>query len=90
MALVKSAVRNGTVCYHRDSKKILVLLCLLSERPTAVWSDFFKAVCGYLSAREINYLKYKSFFSALSMKFNSFPYPNFKRNIIHPNKTYST
>ena len=64
MVLVKNAVRNGTVCYHHDSKKILVLLCLLPESPPA-WSDFFKAVCGYLSAREISYLKYKSFFFQL-------------------------
>jgi len=65
MVLIKNAVRNGTVCYHHDSKKILVLLCLLPESPPAVRSDFFKAVYGYLSAREINYLKYKSFFFQL-------------------------
>ena len=64
MVLVKNAVRNGTVCYHHDSKKI-VLLCLPSKSPTIVWSDFFKAVCGYMSARENNYLKYKSFFFQL-------------------------
>ena len=49
MALVKNAVRNGTVCYHHDSKKILVLLCLPPESPILVWSDIFRAVCGHLS-----------------------------------------
>ena len=35
MALVKNAARNGAVCYHHDSKKIFVLLCLfLPQGPT--------------------------------------------------------
>jgi len=35
MALVKNAARNGTVCYHQYSKKILILLLPLS--PTLYW-----------------------------------------------------
>ena len=35
MALVKKAARNGTVCYHHDSKEICLLLChLLRHSPT--------------------------------------------------------
>jgi len=28
MALIKNAARKRTVCYHHDSKEILVLLCV--------------------------------------------------------------
>ena len=42
MALVKNAARNGAVCYHHDSKKIFVLLCLfLSQGPTLYSESLF-------------------------------------------------
>jgi len=58
MALVKNAARNGAVCYHHDSKEIIVLLCLfLPKGPTLYWKprQFERYLARHLAADSWNW-----------------------------------